>query len=107
MGSGRGKSARGRTGPPAQPIAYNVTGTLEPDATGNYRKGGTHNGKPYYIRLDGAWFIWWYIGTLVWVISAKLDNPDGPSWTRGETLEGKYNPAFPATGTATVASGRT
>jgi hypothetical protein len=45
--------------PPAPPpIAdYHVTGTLTPDATGNYFLVGTHHEKPYYKHENKSFWI--------------------------------------------------
>jgi len=102
MGSGRGKSARGRAGPPAQPIAYNVTGTLEPDATCNYIEAGINDGKPYYRRLDSAFFIWWSAGFESWTISKNLCEEGEAFWFRmNPEITGVYGAGGAASGIPT------
>jgi len=87
---------------------YVVTGTLNPDATGNYLYAGTYNGKPYYRREDGAYFIWWCSSTSpdYWIISTAAGVIGGPIayWYRESPEIGNYAAAGTATGTATVAA---
>lgn len=92
--------------PPAPPTPdYNVTGTLVPDATGDYYLGGVLNGKNYYRRLDNAWFIWWD-GLNTWAITKVLGATPLDYWTRTDPLiVGAYTNNPEATGTATVAAG--
>jgi len=83
---------------------YTVTGTINPDATGDYTQNGTHNGQPAYDRDgDGAYWIWANVGGL-WFISAAKDTTS-PGWERdADTITGAYPAVAPATGTATVAA---
>lgn len=91
-----------------QKADYQVTGSLTPDATGNYFVAGTYNLKKYYRRADGAYYIWWYAGPLgaQWVISNELGVV---GWLRGSMdIEGPYIPYGGGTsGTATVSAGDT
>lgn len=81
---------------------HRVTGTLDPDATGDYLPGGTHNGKTYYVRDDGVYKIWWQI-PVAWIISLDLDTVLPGFWTRVDpSIEGDYIPQAPWTGTPTV-----
>lgn len=80
-----------------------VSGTLAPDATGNYTRNGTYDGKPCYERADGAWWIWWTSVYELWFITAvKGQIVAVPQWY-SDTLAGDYTPTGGATGTATVA----
>lgn len=87
--------------------AYRVTGTLTPDATGDYQEAGTHNGQPYYRRGADDWYILWY--TLLrgggWGIANALIPPlTLPNWARsGDGIVGEYSPVRDAVGTASVA----
>lgn len=84
---------------------YNVTGDLNPDITCTYFKAGTHNGKPYYKRADGLWYIFWYpFGLDEWWISTALDSIDVGWFRTDPNIEGAYTPHV-VTGIATVASG--
>jgi hypothetical protein len=97
--------------PPPPPTVYVVTGTINPNATGNFHLEGTYNGKPYYARLDHAYFLAWgeYNNRATWVISDALPLTAHPLWFRTSTAATPptttYNPAQGATGTATVAAG--
>ena len=105
MGHGRGKSATSYEKAPVAVADYNVTGELTPDATCNYFLAGTYNGKPYYRRADGAWFIWWDSGPSYWIISTSVDVYDPAYWFRSLTILGNYSAAGTATGIATVSAG--
>lgn len=98
----KGVSSARIVGPPKP--TYKVTGTITPDATGNYWTAGIHEGKPYYKRLDEEWFLW-YDGTINWFIS-KTVGEFGTSWWYKEfypeTPVGDYEPNGGATGIATV-----
>lgn len=79
-----------------------VTGELIPDATGTYIFGGQYNGKDYYRRKDGAWFIWWQPGSW-WYISVGLDKEGEAFWVRMDPeMCGNYETSGMATGDATV-----
>ncbi len=104
-----------RIAPPAPPPppAFDllVSGTLTPDATGNYNEAGIYNGQPYYARTDSAFTIWWYenpmYGIYIWTISEILGDTFLLRWnmnsTPGNPPTGIYSPSRGATGTATVA----
>jgi len=80
-----------------------VTGTLDPDATGIYVEDGTYGGEAAYTKVGGGWFIWAGAGT--WHISDELGNTGSAEWTNDSSL-GDYAPygLSDATGTATVAA---
>lgn len=92
---------------PVPPLAdYNVTGTLTPDATCNYFLAGTYNGKPYYRRADGAYFIWWNVLNDTWFISSILGEYNPPYWFHDtELIVGIYEPGDETFGIATVSLG--
>lgn len=69
-----------------------VTGDLTPDGTGKYAPAGIHNGKTYYRRKDGTYFIWWD-GALFWYISIALGIVGAGWWIRADpAVDGDYNP---------------
>lgn len=96
--------------PPPEPDLI-VTGTLNPDSTGDYFQAGTHNGQPYYARDDDAWFIWYLYLAMFdkhrWHISDELGDTSRPYWRRDlDALgppPGSYGAQNGATGLATVA----
>jgi len=79
-----------------------VSGTLTPDATGNYACAGTYNGKCYYSRADSAYYIWWDEANGQFVISVVLGTVGTAYWTKADTILGVYSPQGTATGDATV-----
>ncbi|MFA5163817.1 MAG: hypothetical protein WC441_04870 [Patescibacteria group bacterium] len=82
---------------------YVVTGSLTPDATGNYYYTGIVNGKPYYRRGIDSWFIWRSEVNNTWWITTTLASISGYRWTRVNTeIVGSYVAEGGATGTATV-----
>jgi hypothetical protein len=76
MGHGRHVSGSSYPTPEAPaPVAdYNVKTNpeLNPDCSCNYFAAGTYNGKSYYRRGDGGWFIWWDGIHENWTISTML-----------------------------------
>ncbi len=85
----------------------NVTGTLSPDVTCNYPYTGTHHDKPFYMRSDAVFYIWWDTETTSWILSDALDSKVGPYWQRIDpSVIGLYTPQNTATGEATVALGQ-
>lgn len=81
---------------------YVVTGSLVPNATGIYRHSGTYSGYNYYTREDGAWFLWYNLGSAQWFISREVGSGGQYLWL-GEDLSGSYAPSAESAGTATVA----
>ena len=82
---------------------HRVTGTLTPDATGDYSPHKIHNGKISYRRTDGLYFLWWD-GATTWVINTGLDILYPPAWLRVDPDPvGDYQPIDPWTGITTVA----
>jgi HK97 family phage major capsid protein len=77
-----------------------VTGTLTPDATGDYIPEGTKNGKTYYS--NGTYYVW-YSGAS-YIISTIMAAGISNYWYKvGSTITGDYTAAGTYTGTATVA----
>jgi len=83
------------------PLVLTVTGALAPDATGVYVRNGQYNGKPAYVRTDGAYWLRWETGIGAWVLSDEKGQITN-AWGKG-TLIGDYTAAGTATGTATAA----
>ncbi len=98
--------------PPAPEPDFIVTGTITPDATGNYFDAGVMNGQPYYSRDDLAYHIWYHFqmppGLHFWEIDTVLGGTGPARWYKAtgpfESAAGPYLPAGTATGTATVAT---
>jgi len=81
---------------------YRVTGTLDPDATGNYVDAGEFNGKRSYELTPDGWFIWWDTEGW-WTISVTRGLVGFSFWTREDPeIQGLYSPGGTATGDATV-----
>jgi len=79
-----------------------VTGTLNPDVTGEYSPIGTYNGKPSYELAGNGWFLWWN-GVATWFISSALGFSGEDWWERVDpNIEGLYTNEGTATGDATV-----
>lgn len=71
--------------------------------TGYYFDGGTHEGKPYYVRQDEAYYIFWFPEGPAWWIRSELAVGEPPAWTLyNANPPGNYDPTAPATGVATV-----
>lgn len=83
------------------PPSKKVTGSIAPDATGNYDYDGEYDGFESYRRPDGLWFIWHH-PFAQWVISDAKGNLVGAKWERHfPEIDGDYQP-FGSTGIATV-----
>jgi len=86
-----------------------ITGTLSPDASGDYDVSGTYGITVKYRRLDGVWYLWYSSSnydTGVWVLSQSPGNYGTGYWTASPglgNLWGEYQPHGTATGTATAA----
>lgn len=76
-----------------------------PDCKCNYILGGAFNGKAYYRRTTGGFFIWWD-GTDTWYISEVLGTPGDGYWNlQTESPVGIYTLGGTATGAPEVAAG--
>ena len=83
---------------------YVVTGTLDPDASGNYGCESGFNLRPTYVGPLRDFFLWWN-GTDSWYISGCVGDTTGAHWKLvALCLVGDYNPVGGATGIATIAS---
>jgi hypothetical protein len=89
-----------------------VTGTLNPDATGNYYQAGTHAGKPYYRQValgsgqTDFFFIWWladFGGNWAITLGGVGNGITEQTWDRFDpNIEGAYTPNGFWTGTPIV-----
>lgn len=103
----RGSSYPTPTAPPPPPVAdYHVTGNVVPDCTCNYFYQGEHNDYPYYKRVDGAFFIYYFVyGLQRWHIADVLDKTDN-CWNReNESIIGQYFDEGSVSGQPFVISG--
>lgn len=84
-----------------------VTNGMIPDGSGTYKLAGTYNGKDYYRRGDGAWFLWWD-GHTIWYITVMLGESVGYFWYRVDpSIEGIYINEPDTHGNPTVALSNT
>jgi len=91
--------------PSAVTPGYHVSGSLSPDSTCNYVEGGLHNGKTYYSRVAGIYFLWWD-GIASWILSNRLGLVPNGHWFRTDPSPfGSYTPSLPYTGTAVFSVG--
>ena len=84
-------------------MAYTVSGVgLVPDCVGCYELFGIYDGKYYYRRCDGAYFIWQ--DAMHMYLSPILGDDVGLHWWYqwGMSPPGVYTPQAGAAGTATV-----
>jgi len=79
-----------------------VTGELDPDATGTYEDAGEYGGKRYYQRTPNGVSLWWSnVG--YWCISGTLGMTGIAFWVRIDpNIEGDYSAEGEADGVATV-----
>ena len=85
--------------------AYEITGTLSPDATGVYVRNGQYGGKPAFERVDGAYWIWWNSAASGWYITcAKGVSLPGAWAVINNDIVNNYPGGGTHTGTATVAA---
>lgn len=85
------------------PSLVTVTGTLTPDATGQYYKSGTYEDVATYTHVNGLYHIWLTDGVF-WTINSEIGN--AATAFRWHTEYDQFGLAYPygtATGTATVA----
>lgn len=76
-----------------------------PDCQCNYILGGAFNGKAYFKRTIGGFYIWWD-GVDTWTISEILGTPGEGFWTLAtESPVGIYTLGGTATGAPEVAAG--
>ena len=81
----------------------NLSGTLNPDATGQYHGDGYFEGSPYFHNDAGYW-LWLPAPMSPWFINDELDKEVGPHWESAQPgMIGTYNPVGGATGVGTLA----
>ena len=83
---------------------YDVTGDGNPSPNGEYWYAGEHTGNPYYRRTDSAYFLYYHIPLVGWVLSTVLGGHGNGWWQRVDGIEGSYNPNAPYTGNPVVAA---
>jgi hypothetical protein len=83
---------------------YNVSGTINPDATGNYTENGIFNGFPAYELNGGGFWLYYQAGVNNYrlaickgMIAHYWFNP-----ISGTVVPGNYTPNGTHTGTAIV-----
>ncbi|MFA5554905.1 MAG: hypothetical protein WCZ89_02315 [Phycisphaerae bacterium] len=74
------------------PYYCTVTGDCVPDVTGNYLLAGQHEGKDYYVRIDGEYYIYWEPNDDRWYIASLMPS-SFPAFQRIEVDEfGEFEP---------------
>lgn len=55
-------------------LIFNATVSLtpNPDCTGEYKRGGTYEGKDYWRHVSKSWFVWWSPEDAHWHITPGL-----------------------------------
>lgn len=83
-----------------------LSGTLSPDATGDYRVAGWYNGREYWVDSTDTYYIWWDPEGPVWFITTVLGVEGNDNWSRSfDSPYGEYLPEGTYTGNATFAEG--
>jgi hypothetical protein len=96
-------SARYTEPPPIPVPTYQVSGELNPNATGYYTEKGTFDGDPYYQPPALNYYLWHHIISGHWVISTTLGVLTYYYWDSDlHQLLGLYHPRGHSTGLATV-----
>ena len=87
-------------------FTYGVSGTLTPDATCQYDLAGSINGKDYFARRTGTYYLWWDSAQTEWIINVSPGTPTTDYW-KGNPGDppGNYSPQGTYTGSATVCLG--
>ena len=79
-----------------------VTGTITPDATGQYYESGTYEDVATYTHINGLYYIWFADG-LLWTLNGEIGNT-GTSFL-WQTEHDEFGLAYPyeaASGVATI-----
>jgi hypothetical protein len=80
-----------------------VSGTVNPDCTGQYFKTGVYGGKNLYSQFGGPYYIWWATAYSEWFINMNIGGFIYPGWHRiNANVVGLYSPGGGPTGNATV-----
>jgi hypothetical protein len=84
---------------------YHVTGTITPDATGNYKAAGILLENIYYKHLTKNFYVW-FDPPAAWHITDLVGTWDYYAWNRENPgILGDYPPEYGVSGTATVVEG--
>lgn len=79
------------------------SGTLVPDATGEYHQRGWHNGVAYYSDPTNTYFLWASLPPRDWVVSLVLGVPGTDNFYNAlADPVGTYVPLGTWTGTGTM-----
>jgi hypothetical protein len=79
-----------------------VSGTLDPDATGDYTYTGYYDSHPYFTNTTG-YILWFQYSGNSWLISDVLGDQGARGWLAWSTvITGTYAPYGTATGDAVV-----
>ncbi|MFA5761808.1 MAG: hypothetical protein WC877_08635 [Dehalococcoidales bacterium] len=78
---------------------YTITGQCDPDIAGSYAVAGQHNGKDYYRRLDGDYYIYWVPEDDRWYIEDALQGGYPPFERIDASPFGEYEPGTLGEGT--------
>lgn len=79
-----------------------VTGTLNPDWTGEYRYAGLCNGFMSFSNKDGPGHLFWHGEPDWWYISETMGDYMNAGWWKTGIMVGEYAPFIEYEGTATV-----
>ena len=79
-----------------------VTGTLTPNAAGQYYESGTYEELPTYTHINGLYHIWLMDG-IFWTINSEIGNTETAFlWQTVDDQFGLATPGGTATGMATI-----
>jgi len=88
--------------PPPAPFLI-VSGTLNPDATGNYAYKDEYGGKHRYKKLTTDFVIYWDPTHSVWFLTDHPGEEGLGGWFKaGTEVTGEYEPGDPYEGTVTI-----
>lgn len=80
-----------------------ITGDPVPYANGTYYEQGAFNGKPFYVRNDGEYLVFWSSELVTWVLAPPGDDDGLPYWySEDAELEGEYLNQGSASGAPTI-----
>lgn len=99
MGAHKKKGSYTHEVSPAPIPDYHFEGVLTDICDCNYFYAGEAYGKPYYRRVDGLKFAWWYNFYGGWYITNAVGDPNGPGFhRRNVNIVGVFTPFGGATG---------
>lgn len=83
-----------------------LSGTLSPDASGDYAYAGMHGGKPYFYGGVVSHYIWFEDAETAYVIGTVLGVMGANHWLGDQAgIVGTYSAQGVNTGVATYAEG--